>query len=769
MKYALIIFAFLPFAINAYSQNTKGFSVPKTTENNVTGKTYALIVGVAKYKNPAIPQLKYADRDAMAFKNYLVATGVDSNNITLLLNEKATVSEFWANIGFLIDVAKKGDKVFIYFSGHGDVENKTVVKDAYLLPYDAPKCVYPAGAIAVVLLKSWIAQLSASGIQAIFIADACRSGNLAGGREGMEAAAAMLKENWQDEIKILSCQPGELSLEGKQWGGGRGLFSYELIKGMEGAADKNKDGKVTLRELNLYMMDKVPDEANPLPQNPALYGNMETVISVVMPNMQQEGTTIDNTMLARVDVKGFEESLLAGLDDSIKYNYKMFKTALDREYYNQHHDMPAYQYYCRIPDNEKTHLLVALMKRDLCSEIMSDAQYSLDKILHNRPEDPHTFKRLGYSMKIIRNILGDKKLNDLGFLPKVYFFEAYGMLSQWRSSDTIAKRTLMLKMDTAINLAPNAAYLYYTRGNFLKNKFHNENAAIADYRKSIQLSPAFLFPYDGLQGFYEQKKQFDSVLYSVTKMLQLSSTNDDSAISLYSFACYYALMGNEQDAIKYLEMSIVHGWRYFSIIYDDSDLISIRSLPEFEVLMGKYFSWDLAGYYSLKNDKKNAIKYFEQGLVNELIDLHYSSSFQQYNLYKLIQQETDPNKQHQMIVLAFYNYIQIDGDLTNIHSMPEFKTIMKKYFPDIFDSRDEINIGMYDSACHYSLMNDKQSAIKYLTQALDHELNDPNYKSHYQIGDLYRLFQQNPALNNIRSMPEFKALTKKYFPNDYKE
>ena len=688
MKHAIMIFAFLLFAISAHSQNTKGFSVPKTAENNVTGKTYALIVGVAKYKNPAIPQLQYADRDAMAFRNYLVATGVDSNNITLLLNEKATVSEFWANIGFLIDVAKKGDKVFIYFSGHGDVENKTVVKDAYLLPYDAPKCVYPAGAIAVVLLKSWIAQLSASGIQAIFIADACRSGNLAGGREGMEAAAAMLKENWQDEIKILSCQPGELSLEGKQWGGGRGLFSYELIKGMTGAADKNKDGKVTLRELNLYMMDKVPDEASPLPQNPALYGNMETVVSVVMPNMQQEVTTIDNTMLARVDVKGFEESLLAGLDDSIKYNYKMFKETLERSYYDQRHDMPAYQYYCKIPDNDKTHLLVALMKRDLCSEIMSDAQYSLDKLLHNRLEDSHVFRRLGSSMEILRNILGDKKLNELGFLPKLYFFEAYCIFNKVHSSDTAANNLLMLKIDSAINLAPNAAYLYTIRGAFWGSRFHNESAAIADYRKSIQLSPGLFAPYDGMFTVFRKKGQFDSCHYYITKEIESSNTRDDSSHSLYELACYYSLINNKPDAIKALAISMADGFTYFPIISTDSDLDSIRSMPDFKALMGKYFSFTLAESYAKKNDKINAMDYFEQALNHEFQALNhdfkepYTSYFQGWEQFKPVQREPDLAKRHQMFVLAFFSGIQHDTNFDNIRSSPEFKALMKKYFPE---------------------------------------------------------------------------------------
>src|ERR1019366_9687877 len=145
MKYTLIICSLL-FAINAFSQNTKGLSVPKAAENNVSGKTYALIVGVSKYKNPAIPSLQYADKDAEAFCNYLEESGVDSNDINLMLNENATFINVMQSLDAICnDKAKKGDKVFFYFSGHGDVESRVITNDGYLLPYDAPKMVYEIG------------------------------------------------------------------------------------------------------------------------------------------------------------------------------------------------------------------------------------------------------------------------------------------------------------------------------------------------------------------------------------------------------------------------------------------------------------------------------------------------------------------------------------------------------------------------------------------------------------------------------------------------
>src|SRR6185369_16048689 len=99
-------------------------------------------------------------------------------------------------------------------------------------PYDATDKVYDISSLNVVTLKNYISTASKKGVKVIFITDACHSGTLAGGLDGVRNIQNVLKENWVEEVKMLSCQPGELSQEGLQWGNGRGLFSYELINGL---------------------------------------------------------------------------------------------------------------------------------------------------------------------------------------------------------------------------------------------------------------------------------------------------------------------------------------------------------------------------------------------------------------------------------------------------------------------------------------------------------------------------------------------------------
>lgn len=45
--------------------------------------------------------------------------------------------------------------------------------------------------------------------------------------------------------------------EGEKWGGGHGVFTYFLLKGLAGDADANSDHRVSLGELIPYLSENV--------------------------------------------------------------------------------------------------------------------------------------------------------------------------------------------------------------------------------------------------------------------------------------------------------------------------------------------------------------------------------------------------------------------------------------------------------------------------------------------------------------------------------
>ena len=131
----------------------------------------------------------------------------------------------------------------------------------YLVPTNAIPGNYMGSAFPINALKEVVGELVENGVEVVAYFDACHSGNVASEKlEGAQISNAKLSEVFANETKIMSCQANESSLEGKQWGGGRGCFSFHLINGLKGFADRNNDQKVSLIEIERYLQDWVSTE-----------------------------------------------------------------------------------------------------------------------------------------------------------------------------------------------------------------------------------------------------------------------------------------------------------------------------------------------------------------------------------------------------------------------------------------------------------------------------------------------------------------------------
>ena len=117
MKYILTFCLILLFNSSLFSQNNNGIAA--NSQLAVSGKIYAVIVGISKYEANGITQLEFADRDAKVFADYLKSNAggsVPEENIRLLTNENATFAAIYDALDWLLDVCKKDDLVYFYFS-----------------------------------------------------------------------------------------------------------------------------------------------------------------------------------------------------------------------------------------------------------------------------------------------------------------------------------------------------------------------------------------------------------------------------------------------------------------------------------------------------------------------------------------------------------------------------------------------------------------------------------------------------------------------------
>jgi len=244
------------------------------------GQTYALLVGVSKYAKPEL-SLQFADADASVFSKLLespLGGSVPGNNILLLTDAKATTAAVRNGFqDFLKRRAGKNDTVVIVIAGHGTVEVPGS-KNAFILTYDSDPQDLTSTALAVDELQSLFEeQLSKVGRVLLFV-DVCKAGTVGTiHNTTVSSNVQQLGDIQGDLFGLLASRPREVSLEGPEFGGGHGVFSYYVVKGLEGAADTNKDGVVDANELIKYVSDQVP-MATGNKQHPREFGTYDNMM-----------------------------------------------------------------------------------------------------------------------------------------------------------------------------------------------------------------------------------------------------------------------------------------------------------------------------------------------------------------------------------------------------------------------------------------------------------------------------------------------------------
>ncbi len=231
-------------------------------------RSYALVIGIANYKNlPQKAQLLFPERDADAIYSILISPeggNFRAENVKKLTGSRATLANIRNELeSWLPSVTKDDDRVLIYFAGHGFVH--PTLKKAYLAPYDFdPTRIAETGYSMDQLGK--VAGSTIKGKWKVLLTDSCHSGALT-----PETDRAQINQSLLDVGKSLfsmtASRDREQSFESEDWGGGHGIFTYYVVKGLEGAADESGDGIVTADELAEYVRTQVR-QATQGKQNP---------------------------------------------------------------------------------------------------------------------------------------------------------------------------------------------------------------------------------------------------------------------------------------------------------------------------------------------------------------------------------------------------------------------------------------------------------------------------------------------------------------------
>jgi len=87
-------------------------SIPKASR-------HALIIGIGEYALPGVSALKGVSKDMNTAKEIAIAMSVPESNIQFLRDKDATAEQIRTVLQNMNDRVQPGDRVFIYYSGHG--------------------------------------------------------------------------------------------------------------------------------------------------------------------------------------------------------------------------------------------------------------------------------------------------------------------------------------------------------------------------------------------------------------------------------------------------------------------------------------------------------------------------------------------------------------------------------------------------------------------------------------------------------------------------
>jgi TPR repeat protein len=252
---------------------------PKAFTSDVDRPTYsaatdpngfALVVGVETYAG--LPAAEFAERDARAVRDHLLALGYPERNVILLTGAQATRTgiekylESWLPRNVTPD-----SKVFFYFSGHGAPDPDT--KQAYLVPWDGDAKFLDTTGYPLKRLYEKLNALKAK--QVLVAMDSCFSG--AGGRSVLAKGARPLVSKVDEgggsvgALTVLAAA-GPDEITGVAEGQGHGLFTYYLLKGLN-----DLKGKAAAKAIYDLLKPQVQDAArrDNRDQSPQLMGSAE--------------------------------------------------------------------------------------------------------------------------------------------------------------------------------------------------------------------------------------------------------------------------------------------------------------------------------------------------------------------------------------------------------------------------------------------------------------------------------------------------------------
>lgn len=233
-----------------------------------TTNLYILSIGIDQYKNSKY-NLNYAVADASSIVDYIKVNSmgifkfVDAKLIT---DQQATKTNIVEELTQISQQANESDVFVLYYAGHGVMSEGSadVPKDYFMVLNDVYQMygnddLLSRKGLSAAELREFCKKIKAQ--KQVILLDACQSGGATEtfAMRGASEEKAIIQLAQSTGVFLISSTGSEQFAS--EFGELKhGVFSYALLEGLKGAADGgNKDGKITIKELEAYLNDRIPE------------------------------------------------------------------------------------------------------------------------------------------------------------------------------------------------------------------------------------------------------------------------------------------------------------------------------------------------------------------------------------------------------------------------------------------------------------------------------------------------------------------------------
>jgi len=229
-------------------------------------RRFGIVIGIDRYAGDGLRDLKCAANDARALYELMIdpECGLfEREDVTLLLNEKATKREIMRAFADCRRSAGRGDTFWLFYAGHATPAGVWVTADADA-EYIAIDGITPEERkrmVDAIACQRKVTMLDCCYAQA--------ADSPAGTRAVLDARALLSSYGGRGCVTLMSSDREQESVELEDKG--HGAFTYYLIEGLRGAADTRREGVVTVDSLWSYLTDRVSEAARRM-------GNKQTPI-----------------------------------------------------------------------------------------------------------------------------------------------------------------------------------------------------------------------------------------------------------------------------------------------------------------------------------------------------------------------------------------------------------------------------------------------------------------------------------------------------------